>query len=303
MPLLAMTRLLQHALDHGYAVGYFEAWNLESLLAVKDAAERTGSPVIIGFNGRFLGNRNRRVKENVHHYGSLGKAVAEQSAVPMSLILNEADDPSLLLEGLKAGFNVIMHDHEGCTLQQSIQINTSLVKAARSAGAEVEAEIGELPSADIGENTIRGGSKTDPAEALRFVEETGVDALAVAVGNVHMLEGRKSSLDLSLIRELRRRIRVPLVLHGGTGLNAEDLKQAISAGICKVNVGTMLRRTYINSLKGYFQQHEVERIDPGEVTSDGGKRDMLAQARADISEEVARLITTFGCAGKASSIH
>ena len=78
MPLVSMTSLLRHALDGGYAIGYFEAWNLESLLAVKDAAEQAESPVIIGFNGKFLGNRQRRVKENINHYGSLGRSVAEQ---------------------------------------------------------------------------------------------------------------------------------------------------------------------------------------------------------------------------------
>jgi len=302
MPLIAMTKLLQNALQNGYAVGYFEAWNLESLLAVKDAAERTGSPVVIGFNGGFLGSRQRRVKENIHHYGSLGRSVAEQSGIPMALILNEAGDPSLLLEGLKAGFNVIMHDHVGCTLEQSIHINTDLVKAARSAGAEVEAELGELPAADIEQGAVRGGNMTDPAEAQRFVEETGVDALAIAVGNVHMLESRTSSLELPLIRELRRRVRVPLVLHGGTGLDREDLKRAIGAGICKVNVGTLLRRTFINSLKRYFQENEVERIDPCEVTSIGGERDMLAQARAEVSEQVAALMETFGSVSRAGAI-
>ena len=302
MPLVAMSELLKNALKNGYAVGYFEAWNLESLLAVKDAAERTDSPVIIGFNGGFLDRKHRRVKENVHHYGSLGRSVAEHSPIPMALILNETDDPALLMEGLRAGFNVIMHDHVGSTFEKSIRINIDLVKAAHAVGAEVEAELGELPAADIERGAVHGGRMTDPAEALRFVEETGVDALAIAVGNVHMLEGRKSSLDLSLIMELRKRVRAPLVLHGGTGLDREDLKRAIGAGICKVNVGTLLRRTFINSLARYFKENEAERIDPGEVTSIGGERDMLARARADVSEQVAGLIETFGSVSRAGAI-
>lgn len=301
MPLLSMTSLLRHALDGGYAVGYFEAWNLESLLAVKDAAEAAESPVIIGFNGKFLGNRHRRVKEIIDHYGSLGRSVAEHARVPIALILNEAYEPALLQAALDAGFNVVMHDHEGCSLEQSIQINISLVRAAHAVGAEVEAELGELPAWDIGEKKMSAGIATDPGEAERFVTMTGVDALAVAVGNVHILEGRKSRLDLDLLAQLRKRIRIPLVLHGGTGIEKDDLKAAIAAGICKVNVGTALRRTFINSMKGYFQKHDADILDPGEVTSTGGELDMLAAARADVAAEVVRLMRIFGSVKKAGA--
>jgi fructose-bisphosphate aldolase class II len=296
-----MTRLLRHALQHGYAVGYFEAWNLESLLAVKDAAETARSPVIVGFNGGFLGNPQRRVRENIFVYGRLGRTVAEQAAVPMSLILNESPDTSFLLEALRAGFNTIMHDHEGCSIAEATRINSSLVTAAHATAAEVEAEIGELPMAEIGGGASRG-SMTNPEEAARFVDETGVDALAVAIGNVHVLEGRKSRLDFNLLDELRRKIRVPLVLHGGTGIDPDDLRKAIKGGICKVNVGTTLRRTFINSLKGYFLTHEVDRLDPGAVTSVGGHQDMLAAARADVAAEVERLMRLFGSDNKAAAI-
>ena len=296
-----MTGLLRHALDGGYAVGYFEAWNLESLLAVKDAAEQAESPVIIGFNGKFLGNRHRKVKENITHYGSLGRSVAEHARVPMAFILNEADEPALLHAALDAGFNVVMHDHEGCSPEQSIQINISLVRAAHAVGAAVEAELGELPAWEIGQKKMSEGMATDPGEAERFVEKTGIDALAVAVGNVHILEGRKSRLDLGLLDQLRKRIRIPLVLHGGTGIDQGDLKAAISAGICKVNVGTALRRTFINSMKSYFQKHDADLLDPGEVTSTGGELDMMAAARADVAAEVVRLMTIFGSIKKAGA--
>jgi len=194
-----------------------------------------------------------------------------------------------------------MHDHEGCSLEQSIQINISLVRAAHAVGAEVEAELGELPAWEIGEKKMSAGITTDPGEAERFVEKTGVDALAVAVGNVHILEGRKSRLDLGLLDQLRKRIRIPLVLHGGTGIDQDDLKAAIAAGICKVNVGTALRRTFINSMKSWFQKHDADLLDPGEVTSTGGELDMMAAARADVAAEVVRLMTIFGSVKKAGA--
>ncbi len=299
MPLVPMTQLLAHARKNRFAVGYFESWNLESLLAVKDAAEQAGSPVIIGFNGRFLGNRARRVREDMRHYGRLGAAVAERSPIPMALILNEADDSELLLSGLEAGFNVIMH--EGCPLEESIRINLSLVKSAHARGAEVEAEIGELPHAESG-GKISGGWKTDPAEAERLVSTTGVDALAVSVGNVHVLEGRKARLDLALVKELASRIPVPLVLHGGTGIDEGDLRQAIGLGISKINVGTVLRRTFINSLREFLSRRDVDRLDPGEVTSTGGQEDLLAAARAAVASEVRKLMEVFGSTHRAAGI-
>ncbi len=300
MPLVPVTKLLAHARENRYAIGYFESWNLESLLAVRDAAERTGSPVIIGFNGKFLGNKARRVRENMWTYAGLGVAVAERSAVPMSLILNEADDADLLLEGLEAGFNVIMH--EGCPLDESIRINSSLVKRAHAQGAAVEAEIGELPQGERGGRGSTGGRKTDPSEAERLVSCTGVDALAVSVGNVHILEGRKTGLDLELVETLASRLPVPLVLHGGTGIEEDDLRQAIRLGIAKINVGTVLRRAFINSLRAFLSSHDTDRLDPGEVTSTGGELDMLAAARQAVTSEVVRLMEVFGCPRRAAGI-
>jgi ketose-bisphosphate aldolase len=300
MALYPLSSLLAHARDNRYAVGYFEAWNLESVLAVKDAAEELDSPVIIGFNGGFMGNPARQVREDVRHYAGLGRAIAEAGSVPMSLILNEADDVQLLVDGIKAGFNVVMHNHERCSARESIELNRYLAATAHSMGAEVEAELGELPAADARTNTMTVGQATDPAEAVRFVAQTGVDALAVAVGNVHMLEGRKASLDLGLIAALAEKVPVPLVLHGGTGIDEGELREAIRIGIAKINVGTVLRRTFINSLRRYFSERDVDALDLNEVTSMGGPDDMLVAARAAMSHEIAHLIAVFGSDGRAS---
>lgn len=304
MAICSMKRILQHAEKNRYAVGYFEAWDLYSILGVIDAAEEMQSPVIIGFNGGFLGNKQRRKPENIYHYGSLGKAICEQAEVPAALILNEATDVNLLIKGLKAGFSVIMHDHESCTPEESLEINKYLVRVAHSQDAEVEAELGRLPSADVSNNSVSPGEETDPEEARDFVMQTGVDALAIAVGNVHMLEGgNKSSLNLGLIDRIRGKVSVPLVLHGGTGIEESVLKEAIARGITKINVGTVLRRIYIDTLKEYFQKEDVDKIDPNEVTSTGGGRDMMTQARGNIREEVCRFMDVFGSSGRAGDIH
>jgi fructose-bisphosphate aldolase class II len=301
MALVAMSQLLEHAKANGYAVGYFEAWNLESLLAVKDAAEEARSPVIIGFNGGFLENPERPVPENIRHYGRLGRAVAENSPMPLALILNEAKALSTLLAGLEAGFNVVMHDGSGCGYQQSVSVNRELVAAAHELGAEVEAEFGELPEAAPATASVAGGQLTDPELASRFVEQTGVDALAVSVGNVHVLEAGKVDLDLDLLGTLLGRLPVPLVLHGGTGINPDSLQRAVAMGVAKINVGTIMRRSFVDSLGDFLRTHRTDQFDPGALTSTGGRQDMLYRARTAVKEQVLELMRIFGSDGQAGS--
>lgn len=300
MALYAMRSLMKHALENKYAVGYFESWNLESILAVTDGAEKTNSPVIIGFNGSFIGNGERKVKENIYHYGSLAKAIAEDASVPVALLLNEADSVPILVKGLKAGFNAIMYENTNNSFEETVEINKYLVKTAHCVGADVEAEVGELPTADVTTNTLSSGELTDPDQARYFVEETGVDALAVAVGNVHLLEVKKSKLDFELIQELREKIRVPMVLHGGTGVSEEDLKEAIKIGMCKINVGTVLKRIFINSIRNYLNNSNIDAIDPHDVIGKGGNSDMLMHARSAVTDEVVKFIKIFGSENKAN---
>jgi ketose-bisphosphate aldolase len=297
MPLVPMSRLLRHAQAHRYAVGYCESWNLESILAVKDAAEQADAPVILGFNGGFLEDGRRAVAENLHHYGALGRAVAARARVPAALILNEAAQVPTLVKALAAGFNVIMHDHQRCSPEESLAINQYLARTAHAMEAEVEAELGELPAHDARTGGERGGRRTDPEAAAGFVRATGVDALAVAVGNVHMLEGRKAGLDFGLIQALRERVQVPLVLHGGTGIETSALREAIRLGIAKVNVGTALRRAFLQALAGWFRQHDASSADPNEATSTGAPDNALLAARRAVAEQVLAMMDCFGCAG------
>lgn len=302
MALVSMTRLMRHALDNGYAVGYFESWNMESLLAVTDAAERMNAPVIIGFGGQFIGSEKRIVRENIHHYAYLGKAVAMESSVPVALLLNEAHTVDLLVKGMQSGFNAIMFEGHDTPYEEFVQINRYLVETARYLGATVEAEVGRLPDSDIASNTISDGVKTDPDMAAKFVEETGVDALAVSVGNVHLLESGKAPLDFDLIRCLRKKVPVPLVLHGGTGISEDDLKKAVSLGMCKVNVGTTLKRVYLNYIRDYLGKHDIGKMDPHNVIGRGGEQDILCGAREAIAREVMRFIRIIGSENKAKQI-
>ena len=157
MALVSMRNLMNHARRKCYAVGYFESWNMESTLAVIDAAEKAESPVIIGFSGVFLGNDERKMEENIYHYGGLGRAVAEHAKVPVALLLNEADKEAMLIKALKAGFNAIMHQDEKCSFEEEIEMNKYIVRTAHHFDADVEAEVGALPTANRRESAVAAG--------------------------------------------------------------------------------------------------------------------------------------------------
>jgi ketose-bisphosphate aldolase len=297
--LYPMKRLLRHAEEHQYAVGYFEAFNMDCMLAVLTAAEQSDSPVIIGFGGQFVGSKKRTVKENIYHYGAVAAEAAKRSPVPCAVILNEADDIDMVYQGMNAGFNAVMYQKPGEDFDETVRITREICCIAHYLDVDVESEVGELPCADIATDTQSDGSKTDIEQALRFVEETGVDALAVAIGNVHLLEGKTASLDFGLLKQLHAAIPVPLVLHGGTGVSADEMKRAIAAGITKVNVGTVMKREYINAIKAYYDSYNPEKMDPHCIIGWGGGEDMLAAGRSAITNKVKEFIDMFDSAGKA----
>lgn len=302
MPLCPMPRLLAHARGHGYAVGYFESFNMDALLAVAEAAERTRSPVILGFGGQFLESARRERPEDVRHYGALCASVARQIRVPCALLLNEALTEDTLCQALDSGFNAIMYENPDTPPEECVRIHARLARRAHAVGACVEAELGDLPSADIATGRLSHGSMTDPAEAAAFVEATGIDALAVSVGNVHLLEDRKATMDFSRIEALTRAVRVPLVLHGGTGVSEEEMKRAIAMGLCKINVGTALKRVYLNAMREYLGAHETARMDPHDILGRGGPLDLLSCAREAVTREVERFMRVFGCVGRADEV-
>jgi ketose-bisphosphate aldolase len=299
MPLVSMQEIVQDAWRKRYAVGYFECWNLESALAVVDAAERMRSPVIIGFSGRFLASEGRVVRESIAVYGALGRAVACEARVPVGLLLNECEDVSTVLQGVKAGFNGVMYSKEGLSPEEEIAVLRYITGVARHFGVYVEGEVGRLPTAERGRGIVQPGKLSDPGEAARFVQETGVDALSVSVGNVHILEEGKAHLDHELIASLAGAAGVPLVLHGGTGIDEEDIKKAVELGVSKVNVGTALKRAFLRSLADSFRSADIERDDAHDLLGRGGEKDVLARARVRLAWEVARFIEIFGSAGRA----
>jgi ketose-bisphosphate aldolase len=296
-----MERIIRQSEEGEYAVGYFEAWNIESIEGVIDAAEETNSPMIIGYNGDFMSHDGRRAKERLAVWVAMAKAAAETSEIPCALVLNECPKMDWIKESIDLGFNLVLPVDESATYEEYVKQLQDLVPYAQKRGAAVEAELGELPCGASGE--IRGeGELTDPAVCGRFVQETGIDLLAVSVGNVHIQVNANcngngdNGLDMARLAAIRECAGVPLVLHGGTGISHEALREAISLGVRKVNYGTYLKQRYLTAVREAMKQ---ERSNPHELLGLGEDPDIMVTGRLAVRDAVLERIETLGCCGKA----
>jgi ketose-bisphosphate aldolase len=297
MPLVPISQLVKSARAGGFALGYFESWNLESLQGVVDAAEATRSPAIIGFNGGFLSDKKRRAQERLQWYAELGRVAAETATVPCGLIFNECPADDWVTLAATAGFNLVMPADPSAGLEDYTCRVKAITAHAHRYGAAVEAELGELPSGDSGEVVANGGRRTDPEAAARFVRETGVDLLAVSVGNVHIMVSGRQELDLRALQEINRQIpEVPLVLHGGTGIGPASIKQAIRLGVVKVNYGTYLKQRYAAAVRAALS---TDRVNPHELYGMGGEHDVMVTGQLAVRDAVLERIDSLGCCGKA----
>jgi ketose-bisphosphate aldolase len=295
MALESIERILHACREGKYAVGYFESWNLESLEGVLDAAEQTRSPVIIGFNGEFLSHHDRLVAERLAVYAGMGRAAAESARVPCGLIFNECPNDQWTLAAVEAGFNLVMPADPRASYDDYLLRVKQIVQYAHPRKVAVEAELGELPSGATG--CIVGQSElTDPALAGRFALETGVDLLAVSVGNVHIHMNGEQDLNLDHLAVLLGHVPVPLVLHGGTGISAKSLQDAIKLGVIKVNYGTYLKKRYLGAVGSALAEQPS---NPHELLGLGGQWDVMVAGRLAVRDAVLERIELLGCCGRA----
>jgi ketose-bisphosphate aldolase len=292
VPLTPLTALLADARAHGYALGYFEAWDGYSLEAVVEAAEAERAPVIIG-SGCLLGHQPWFDAGGIELLGALGNEVARQARVPVALLLNETHTLEQSMRGLDAGFNAVMLHTE------SVDAVAELATAAHARGAAVEGELGNLPDAAHGAIDDSAASLTDPEQAASFVEATGVDCLAVSVGNVHLLTHGSAAIDLDRLRAVHERVHVPLVIHGGTGFPPDAIAPAIASGVAKFNVGTVLRSAYLRGLTEALAQLPAE-PDVHAAIGSHGPADVLEAGKAAMVETVRNLIRQYGSSGRAA---
>lgn len=292
MTLISMQKLLAEAEKGGYAVGYFEAWNLESLEAVMDAAEETRSPVILGFGGGFLESPHRLDSPHLELYAALGLAAARTTTVPVCLLLNEISSLEWVEKAIGLGFNAVMLDSPHLPFEENLSITKKVVEMAHRAEVAVEAQLGRLPE---GKGDERGGLKTDPALAEEFVEQSGIDALSVSVGNIHLLQEEVAEIDLEHLARISERVRLPLVIHGGSGFPSQAVREAIRLGVRKFNVGTILKESFLEGMR----QVSLE-AHPQLILGSGTNKDILVAGKMAMKRKVKELLELYGSVGKAN---
>ena len=295
MSLVSLPDLLVAARVGGYAIGYFEAWDSYSVEAVAEAAESERAPAIIGF-GCAMVDSIWLDAGGIETWACIGRHVTQRASVPVCLLLNETHTIEQAQRGIEAGFNAVMPETSDMPAAESWKALRHLVRWARARGAAVEAELGKLPSASGGSVDDSHASLTDPDEAAAFVAATGVDCLAVSVGNVHLLEGAEASLDLERLAAIGRAAGVPLVLHGGTGLPSHALPAAIASGVAKVNVGTVLKRTFLAGMREALSAD----VGPHELLGSHKPSDAGIAGKERMKVVVRQLIKLYGGSGRAA---
>ena len=291
--------MLKDAQERKYCVGYFESWDLESTMAVVHAAEKLRSPVIIGYCGEYLENPERAYREDLHLHGKMLRHIARSASVPVATLLNECSSAAYAMNGISARFDMVMFVDEEMPHDTFVAEQRKLVEFAHACGVAVEGELGTLPTANKNSGTLHGGRYTDPDKAAHFVRETGVDVLSIAIGNTHLLEDGKAELDIDLLERIHNKVNIPLALHGGTGVEKAVFKEASRHGIAKVNVGAGLKRAAINAFRAYFQQMDVNSMNPNRILGDGGSSDFHRRAHDAVMKTVAEFIQAFGGENKA----
>lgn len=275
--------LLQAAQSDGYAIGAFNVYNLEGVKAVLAAAEAERSPVMLQVHPSAL-------KFTGTPLLALCLAAAQQAGVPVSVHLDHSTSEKEINTAFTAGLKSVMADGSHLTYPENLAFTRAVVISARRLGAAVEAELGRLSGTEDGLTVPEYEALlTDPEQAQEFVTETGIAALAVCIGNVHGHYRGEPTLDFERLAKIKKKVRVPLVLHGASGLPAEMICESIRLGVSKFNVNTEVREAYLYALKTAFQAPKTPDLIQ---LMEGGVSAMQAVVREKI--------TLFGSAGKSS---
>ena len=283
--LVTMNEVLQDAKKGHYAVGLFNAVTLELAQGIIAAAEETGSPVIFGTAEVLL------PYNSLEDLAMILIPMAKRAKVPVVVHLDHGLHKETCLKALKLGFSSIMYDCSTESYEVNCERVREMTEIAHSYGASIEGEIGHVGGAEGAETAQQQADAakfyTTPQEAKDFVDRTGVDALAIAVGTAHGAYKLPPKLDFDRIRTIARTVPTPLVLHGGSGLTDEDFRKAIEAGISKVNIFTDINIAAVESAMAHF-------------TSMGkGIIDLLPSVREAVKLSVIEKMQLFGSCGKA----
>lgn len=282
--LTPMKELLIKGQKGGYAVPAFNYYNQASADGVVLEAEERRSPVILMVSARYVRYMG------LEHAAVLARQAGERASVPVAILLDHGDTFELAESCVAAGFTSVMLDGSRLPLEENVELTRRVAAMAHAGGVTVEAELGAVGGVEDAVFEEGEASKlvlVDPDQAADFVKNTGIDCLAPAIGNVHGITKMQPRLDLDLLRRVRAAVAVPLVLHGGSGLDDGVVREIIAIGVSKLNVGTEIKVAWRDGLVGYFATGKYE----PRLANDA--------AKAAVRAVVAKKIDLAGSAGKA----
>lgn len=276
--------LADRAREEGYAVPAFNTngGTYEIALAAIEAAEELRSPLILQAYEPNLAYRGHEyaVMQAVH--------LAQGASVPVALHLDHGTSLASVMAALKAGFTSVMIDYSHLPLDENIEKTRRIVEAVRPCDISVEAEVGHV-AGGAHSSQHAGASTTDPEEAIRLVEQTGIDMLAVANGTLHGIFDLQDKIDLDLVRRLRAGIPVPLVQHGTCGIPLDLVRRLVGAGMAKINYGEPFRANYIEYFKEYAET----------LNHQGHPWKIMTACKDRLREDMKEIIRALGSEGKA----
>ncbi|MEX1030418.1 MAG: class II fructose-1,6-bisphosphate aldolase [Paenibacillaceae bacterium] len=284
MPLVSMNEFLPQARAGKYAIGQFNMNNLEFAQAIVDAAIEENSPFIYGVSEgalKYMG---------IEFTVALAKAAAQKSGLPIALHLDHGSSFEVAMKCIRAGFSSVMFDGSHYSFEENVRITKEVVKAAHAMGVSVEAELGTIGGVEDDLSVDEAdASLAKPEEAIRFYEETGVDCIAIAVGTAHGMYAAEPNIRFDIIKKVADAVPVPVVLHGGSGVPDEDIRNAIIAGVGKINVNTENQVACTEMIRQVLNK-DSKIIDP---------RKYLTPARKAMVDVVRSKIILFGSSNKA----
>ncbi|BFH10520.1 class II fructose-1,6-bisphosphate aldolase [Paenibacillus melissococcoides] len=279
MPLVSMNEFLPKAKAGKFAVGQFNINNLEFTQAITEAAMEENAPIIFGVSEgalRYMG---------MEYTVAMAEAAAKKSGLPIALHLDHGSTFEVAMACIRAGFSSVMFDGSHHAYEDNIRLTKEVVKAAHAMGVSVEGELGTIGGVEDDLEVDEASAQlAKPEEAIRFYEETGVDALAIAVGTAHGMYKGEPKLHYDIIEAVASKIPVPVVLHGGSGVPDESIRKAIAAGAGKINVNTENQVACTAAIREALAK-DADMIDP---------RKYLTPARKAMVEVVRAKIRLFG---------
>lgn len=284
MSLVPVSELLKQAEAGGYAVGAFNCNNMEIVQAIIAAAEAENAPVIM------QASQGAIKYAGIDYIVAMAKLAAERTHVPVALHLDHGTSFEQTMQCIRAGFSSVMIDGSKLPLVENIALTRRVLDVARAVGVSVEAELGKIGGTED-DITVseREALFTDPEEADVFVRETGVDALAIAIGTAHGQYKGTPELDFPRLEKIKSIVKIPIVLHGSSGVPDDAIREAIRLGARKVNIDTNIREAFTAAARKVLDANPKE-IDP---------RKMLGPAREAATEVIREKIRIFGSNGKA----